>query len=279
MRHNARTSRPAYRLRTGSVMGTKHGKLGTNNQDAALTLEFGIPGWGTSYRIGLVSDGCSGIPAFTRSEVGSNLLVVYSMARIQELIVAGAKMEEIPLPLYHAVTNFLRDLANTVMPSNIYWPFPVTFSGSNQFRNRIKAPQRFITDYLAATILGFVDDGEALVTFQAGDGVRIINDDVHIVDQNNQPDYPALSVSSPGAGFQVNTYASDTVRRIALATDGVEKLLAAPQLGLPEQFFTHATDNPMGLQFLLNQLRKQYGQLMGDDCTIVTMERTNKRGD
>lgn len=262
----------AYSLKTGSVLGTKHAKLNMNNQDAALTLEFGIPSWGTNYRIGLVSDGCSGIPAFTRSEVGANLLAVFCIARIQELIVGGAGMEEIPLPLYHAVTNFLRTLSNMVIPANVYWPFPVTFSGTNQFRNDLEAPQRFMIDYLAATILGFVDDGETLVTFQAGDGVRVINNAVNIVDQEDRPDYPALSVNSPGLGFQVDVFPSIEVQRIGLATDGIENLLAQPELGLPDLLFGQ-THDPMSLQYVLNRLRKQHGDKMGDDCTVVTMER------
>jgi protein phosphatase 2C-like protein len=208
-----------YCVQKGSVHGVKHLKLGVNNQDAAECQEFGIPKWEKDYRIGFVSDGCTGIPAFSASEVGSKLLVVNCLARTQELIANGARMEEIPLSLYHSVTNFLHTLANMVMPASIHWPYPLQFSGNHEFRNGLKAPQRFMTDYLAATILGFVDDGESLVTFQAGDGVLIINDEVTIIDQNDRPDYPALSVNTPGGGFQVNAYASADVRRLALATD------------------------------------------------------------
>lgn len=261
-----------FRLRTGSVHGVKHAKLGTNNQDAVLVQEFGIPSWGTSYRIGLISDGCSGIPAFTHSEVGSNLMVVNCLARIQELIIGGARMEDIPMPLYHSVTNFMRNLANTIMPANIHWPFGVQFRGSNAFRNQINATRRFTIDYLAATVAGFIDDGETLVVFRADDGVVGVNDEVFIVDQNNQPDYPALSINSPGGGFDVSVYASAEVPRLWLATDGLKELLEMPQLGLPGAFFG-GDDNPMGLQFALNRLRKEYGGKMGDDCTVLTRER------
>lgn len=262
-----------YRMRSGSVHGVKHAKGGFNNQDACLYQTFAIPRWNMTYRVGLVSDGCSGIPAFTRSEVGSNLLVVFCLARIQELVTNGAKPEEIPLPLYHAVTSFVRDLSNMVMPANIYWPFEVQFSGSNAFRNKMEAPQRFRVDYMAATILGFVDDGTTLVTFRAGDGVQIINDEVIIADQNDRPDYPAVSVSSPGAGFDVMTYAAAEVKRVGLATDGIEELLGVPELGLPEALFTADPGNGMGLQFLLNRLRRQHPERVGDDCTVLTAER------
>ncbi len=259
---------PAYRLRSGTIQGVKHIQHGTNNQDAVLYQEFSIPKRGKNYRIGLASDGCSGIPAFTHSEVGSNLLVVFCLAHIQELIVGGAKMAEIPLPLYHAVINFLRNLASTVMPSNIHWPLIVKLKGANEFRNELNATQRFTTDYLAATIIGFVDDGEDLVTFQAGDGVIIINDDIHIVDQNDRPAYPAI-----GGGFDTANYPSAEIQRIALATDGIEELLGLPNIGLPDRLFSHAPNNPMGLQYLLNLLRKEFGEYMGDDCGVIAMER------
>lgn len=260
------------RLRTGSVHGVKHAKLGTNNQDAVLAQEFSIPKWGTSYRVGLISDGCSGIPAFTHSEVGAHLMVVNCLARIQELIIGGARMEDIPMPLYHSVTNFMRNLANTIMPANIHWPFGVPFRGSNAFRDNIDATRRFTIDYLAATVAGFIDDGETLVVFRSDDGVVSVNDELFIVDQNNQPDYPALSINSPGGGFKVSVYASAEVSRLCLATDGLKELLTVGELGLPGAFF-EGNDNQMNVQFALNRLRKAYGEKMGDDCTVLTRER------
>jgi hypothetical protein len=263
---------PKFRLKTGSVHGVKHAKLGTNNQDAVLAQEFSIPKWGTSYRIGLISDGCSGIPAFTHSEVGANLMVVNCLARIQELIIGGARMEDIPLPLYHSVTNFMRNLANTIMPANIHWPYGVPFRGSNAYRDQINATRRFTIDYLAATVAGFVDDGETLVVFRADDGVVAVDDELSVIDQNNQPDYPALSVNNPGGGFKVDVYASAEVTRLCLATDGLKDLLSVDALGLPGAFFD-GTENPMGLQFALNRLRRDYGDKLGDDCTVLTRER------
>lgn len=262
-----------YRMRKGSVQGVRHVRLGINNQDAVLTQVFGVPKWGKTYRVALTSDGVSGMPAFTRSEVGSNIMVVYCLAKIQELIVGGVKLEEIPLPLYHAMTSFLRDFANMIMPPNIYWPFPIEFKGSNEYRNHQKATQRFMADYLAATLIGFIDDGQTLVTFQAGDGTIIVNDNVLIVDQNDRPAYPSMSVNSPGGGFATNVYHSEDVLRIALASDGIEKLLPMPELGLPLILFSDNPDDPLGLQYLLNRWRRDYGEMMDDDCTVAAMER------
>ena len=261
-----------YRMRAGTVHGLKHAMLNTNNQDAYQILEFSVASWGKTFRIGVVSDGCSGIPAFTRTEVGANLLVIHCLARAQELILNGAKIEEIPQPLYYAVTNFLRNVASLVVPAGIHWPYPVTFSGSHEFRNVMKAPQRFITDFLTATIIGFIDDGETLLTFQAGDGVIIVNDEIMIVDQNDTPEYPALSANSAGGGFVSRTYTSSDVSRLVLATDGIEELLKLPDVGLPGRLFDHMPDSSMGVQYLLNVLRKQHGDKVGDDLTVITRE-------
>lgn len=268
--------RPMYMMRAGRVIGSKHAQLRLGNQDNMLVAEFAVPAWKRTYRVGLVSDGCSGVPAFSRTEVISGLLVPFCFARIQELIAGGTGMEEIPARLYQAVINFLRDLANTVMPSTVYWPYPVTFKGENAFRNNLSATQRFITDYLMATIVGFIDDGETLTTFQAGDGVVIVDNEIHITDQNNQPEYPALAINAPGNGFAVRTYESAAVQRLVIATDGLVKVLAEPATGLPGVLFTHLPNQTQGLQMLLGILYNLYEGLLGDDCAVVTRLRINQ---
>jgi len=263
----------AYRIRKGSVQGTRHINLGQNNQDAVEPMAFRIPKRGKSFRIGIVSDGCTGIPAFSNSEVGSRLLTVFSLARIQEFILGGVQNEGIPGSLYPAMTSFMRGLAYEVMPPNIHWKYPFEFEGDHAFRNKLNATQRFHTDYLMATLLGYIDDGETLVTFQAGDGVVMVDDEVFVSNQNDRPDYPALSINSPSPGFDIKTYKSADVGRLALATDGIKKLLAELGSELVDRLFEHAAENPMGLQFLLGILRRDHPELVDDDLTVTTMER------
>jgi hypothetical protein len=250
----------------------KHLQLGVNNQDAVLVQEFGIPQWGKTYQVGLISDGCSGLPVFTHNEVGANLMVVNCLGRIQELIVGGAGMQEIPVPLYHSVIDFMRNLANTIMPANVHWPYNVQFPAAHAFRTTISSTKRFTLDYLAATIAGFVDDGETLVVFRADDGIVAVNDDLFVVDQNNQPDYPALSVNTPGGGFKTSVYASADVPRLLMATDGL-KPLTEGEFGVPGVFFAGDPENPMDLQTTLKIFRKEHGEKVGDDCTVLTRER------
>lgn len=258
-----------YRMRAGSVHGVKHAKLGTNNQDAFQTLEFHVPGRDKTYRIGVLADGCSGIPAFTRSEVGANLSVTYCLTHVQELILGGVAVGEIPRLLYRDLVNALGTVATQFAPAGAFWPYPAKFRGIHEFRNSLAPAQRFTVDYLTATVIGFVDDGEVLVTFQAGDGVIIVNDDVMIVDQNDTPEYPVLS---PYGSFVVETYDARRVRRLALATDGVEELLKHSAATLPARLFDHMATDTMGLQYLLNVLRKQYPDKVSDDLTVITRE-------
>ena len=164
---------PTYRVRAASVQGVKHVQNGINNQDAQQVHEFAVPKWERTFRIGFVSDGCSGIPAFSRSEVGANLTVTYCVARVQQLILGGAELKEIPLLLYHSLTSYLHAVASLTMPANVHWVYPVNFSGSRAFRNDMSSTDRFLFDYLMATVIGYIDDGTTLVTFRIGDGVMI----------------------------------------------------------------------------------------------------------
>src|SRR5688572_29606912 len=128
---------PTYRVRAASVQGVKHVQNGINNQDAQQVHEFAVPKWKKTFRIGLVSDGCSGIPAFSRCEVGANLTVTFCVARIQQLILGGVGLREIPSLLYHSLTDYLQIVATLTMPSGVQWAYPVKFSGPRMFRNDV----------------------------------------------------------------------------------------------------------------------------------------------
>jgi len=260
-----------FRLRTGTVQGVKHTKLGTNNQDAVLTQQFEVPKRNKTYRVGVISDGCSGIPAFTHSEVGAHLLVTCCLARVQSLILREIPLVDIPGVLYHLVMDSMHGLTDIIMPARTHWPYNMRFTRERDaYRNELNANQRFTVDYLAATLAGFIDDGETLVVFRADDGVLAIDDELFVVDQNNEPAYPMLS---PSGSFETLTFASADVSRLCLATDGIKELLTADDLLLPGALFEANPANPMGLQYKLNRLRKECGEKMGDDCTIITRER------
>jgi hypothetical protein len=253
-------------LRGGSKHGVKHMRLNFNNQDAFTFQTFEIPAFSKSYNVGLVSDGCSGQPSFSHNEVGAHLVVLYAYRRIQELVCAGLPIAQIPQVLYPSITEFLLDVMTKVMPPNIVWRYPVKLKGREDWGGQT----RFKTDYLAATLIGFVSDGETLITFSAGDGIILVDDELVIVDQNDTPDYPAVSVNRTGSGFASKSYRFGDLKRVAIATDGLKFLIS--DLAFRAELFQANAGKAMGLQTFLATTALSKPELMQDDCTAVTLE-------
>lgn len=259
-------------MRRATVQGTKHAQLGINNQDAWLMEEFTVPAFNKKFYVGIVSDGCTNLPAFSRTEVGSNLLVTFAYGRIQEFVCAGAKLEEIPRVLFHAITEFVRRLSNDVMPNTVYWGYPWKLPAKHADRETWSATKRFRTDFMSATLVGFISDGERVVTFSAGDGIIIVNDEVTVIDQNDKPEYIASSINSPSSGFDARSYDLAQVRRLAVLTDGPKQFVEDPTF--VDRMFTHEENLPAGLQYLFNISRTSRPEFMLDDCTAVTLLTT-----
>jgi hypothetical protein len=275
-------------MRKGSHRGSLHNRLGTNNQDSLLVESFGISAWEKSYHVGLVADGCTGYPAFSKTEVGANLITVYAYARIQELICSGASLDEVTRALYQACTEFIRNLTHQMIPPGIIWPYPCDLKG----RNHSDSGARFRADYLASTLLGFVTDEERIVLFSAGDGIILVNDDLTIIDQDDRPEYPASSINRPGAGFTTRQYRFDDVRRIFISTDGLKHLVGVPDISdvlgssrgsnplvddneqpvsfIDAMFTWKGSAHPRGLQILLDVTYNARADLMDDDTSVVT---------
>lgn len=265
--------------RRGSIQGFKHHQWGVNNQDAVLVESFSVPKLEKQYHVGIVCDGCTGKPMFSKTEVGASLLPVYAYSRCQELICSGMSLPEIPLALFQMCTEFLRDLANKVMPSSVFWPYPseVLAVPSMKGRKDVNSTERFRLDYLSATMLGFITNEEQLVTFSAGDGVVLVNDELTVIDQNDEPDYLAHSINRPGKGFDVKTYNLLDVRRLALCSDGLKDLMKDPEF--VDGMFSSEPGSIIGLHQYLAV--KMFGNedRMGDDCTAVTLENLEYEAD
>lgn len=264
----------SYVMRSGSKHGTKHARLGINNQDARVSQFFTVPAFANKqYHVGLVSDGCTGNPLVSHTEVGAHLLSLYAYRRIQELICAKVPMEQIPMVLYPSLTEFMLDLTTKVMPQHVVfnYPFPI------RKREHYTGQAIFRTDFLAATLLGFISDGTDLTVFSAGDGVILINDNLTVIDQNDEPSYPVISVNQPGKGFVTQSYRMSDVERVAISSDGLKDLLQ--NAVFRNELFGHKPDQVQGLQTLLNLTSINSPELMQDDCTAVTLfKQTQPKG-
>jgi hypothetical protein len=176
--------------------------------------------------------------------------------------------------LFRAIPEYLRAVANLTIAPNMLWPYPGQLREPNDWRNLLSAPERFVTDYLNATVVGFVDDGETLVVFQGGDGTYILNGERFVRDESDIPTYPAYGINRPGPGYILDCIPSSEVTSLAVCTDGIEKVLEIDECGLPEALFGADRSHSMALQWRLNILRKNFPGQMGDDCTVVTLERS-----
>ncbi len=258
------------RMRSGTRQGSDHIRLGINNQDSRLAEQFFVPAYRKTFCVGLVSDGCTGNPLFSHTEVGSNLMTLYAYRRIQELICSGMGVQEIPKALFSIVTEFILDLMGKVMPATIVWPYPVKIPKRETWTSQA----RFRYDYLAATLLGFIGDDEDIVVFSAGDGVILVNDSIEFIDQNDNPEYPAISINQAGKGFVVRSYKVADVSRLAIMSDGLKFLVK--DAAFVSRLFSYESSNILGLQFLLNTSFLEHPELMKDDATAVTLERLNE---
>lgn len=255
-------------MRSGSSHGSKHKRLNMNNQDAHVSQTFSVPAWDKQFSVGLVADGSTGNPIFSRTEVGSNLSVLYSYRRIQELILSNVSVDHIPMVLYSSCTEFLWNLMNQIMPPGIVWDYPAKIKG----RSNWTAQTRFKVDYLAATLLGFISDEEKIVTMTAGDGIVLVNGSINVIDQDDKPEYPVISINSPAKGFETRIYRKQDVHRLAIMSDGLKEPIDKID-GFVDAMFGYQHGNPLGIQAFLNNMADQYPELFHDDATVITFER------
>jgi hypothetical protein len=86
MTENADIQPVTWLLRGGSRHGTKHIRLNQSNQDAFTMQCFSVPSYQKNYHVGLVSDGCSGNPAFSHTE---GVSAVKAAAAVQAAVASG----------------------------------------------------------------------------------------------------------------------------------------------------------------------------------------------
>ena len=262
--------------RRGSHIGSKHQQLDINNQDACIVDTFCSRVTKKRYYYGVLSDGCTGMPMFSRTEVGSNLLTTFLFGEIQKLLRTGASPESIVDGLFQRCAQTINAVTNLIVPPTVHWPYPIDFSGKHAFRNDLDATQRFQVDYFSATIIGFIADNEDIIVFSSGDGIIMVNDQIDIIDQNDEPDYIANSLYKPAKKFESKQYRMEDIDTFGIMTDGMKHLTADPEL--LTQIFEVVTDPSdlmasLKLQTLLNKVIDDRPEDYEDDYTAVTLQR------
>ncbi len=262
---------PRYRLRVGLKVGAPHSRKEINRQDHLDAGQFVIAG--KCYTIGFLADGCSGEnPKASHSEVAAKLLTRKALVETRLLLMGGVPIEALSVPLYQRCIDYLRLIAQLTYPG---------LSGEADYA-------AFIGDYLMATLLGVVTDGEKILSLRSADGVELVNDEVHIA-HDKAPIYLGYHILNPGqmasisrkAGhqlvlpqdFEVRLYDAKTTTRFAICSDGVTQRGAdGEELVAPEDIagiFGHEPEAPAGLQWFLN--KRVQRQPFEDDVAVIAL--------
>jgi hypothetical protein len=256
-----------FTVRSGTVPGIQHTRKRVNNQDSYVLREIDING--AQYTIGVVSDGCTGNKKRSRTEIGSGLLTLYVFSEVRTLLALNVPLKDIPAQLYARCVSFVGNIARATIAGT-----PGEMAS-------------FIENMFLCTLVGFVKSETEVVTFQAGDGFVLINDQDLIVDQNDRPTYLAYhqidhSILGKVAeelpdGFETNVYDVAYLERLAVGTDGlVQRNNETKQLFIdPEErdaIFSYQQTAPAGLQWWLNKQQNRHSRF-DDDTTIITLLR------
>jgi len=205
---------PFLEFAAGSVVGKNHLQLGRNNQDAYFLYR------GQNVSIAVVADGCGSSP---HSEFGAQLGVRLSMQTL---------LASYPL------------LDNHHPPPPEWWSLVtgrIVASLQVTIRNLSvdESLMELVRDYLLFTLVGVVVDAEYTTFFAAGDGVVLVNDEVHKLEAaGNAPAYIGyLALPSPppmSLGLRpIVSLPTNELQRFAVATDGAADLLETTSKFLP----------------------------------------------
>lgn len=247
-----------HRLLQGIVPGRSHILDARNCQDALSSITFEINS--KSYVAGVVADGCGG---GKHSEVGAQLAVQFIPREIRRLVKNGLPLEPIPNLIFEHLIHFLK-----------------TIVAAYNFADLVELAH-FVNHHFLFTVLGFIVGPEQTLVFAAGDGIVIINDDIHLRDQHNAPAYIGYHLvdrrylgedATPLAyTFDLYTVPTETLKRLAIGSDAwmEEQALLDQVWGLKP---------PAGLQLQMN--RWSDARHLKDDASMIVVElETTTRGE
>ena len=237
----------AYRVRAGRVTGRGHLLDGSNCQDAHAQLAFEHTG--QRYLCGVVTDGCG---SGACSEVGAQLGAHVISREIRRLVEVGTPVEELAEPLFERLLSSLRGLLAACR-----------IEGAGE-------RTRFVADFLLFTVGGFLVAPRQTLIFAAGDGVVLLNDALHLREQQNAPAYPGYllltgpDATSVPARFDCYTLPTTELERLAIGSDAwIAERTLLEQLG--------ELRRPASLQLRMN--RWSAAQHFQDDATLIVVER------
>ncbi len=275
-----------FEIAGGSVMGTRHMKIGRNNQDHFLWIRE------SNYIIALVSDGCS---SGQHSEVGSKILSSL---------------------FAKTLASYLRKNHHALSDENLFrhdWLW-------HNVRQDVLARIRIIAQdmdenlidtickYFLATMVGVVITPDITCVFSCGDGIFFINGTQQEIGPfaNNKPPYLCYGIT--GSEVTRNDpsllsiqrhgiWQTENIQNILIGTDGVIDLFGLAEKQFPgqerligdiSQFWTDDIyfKNPEWIRNTLTMINTEkrkplwnerdiikYPGLLSDDTTIITLRK------
>lgn len=229
---------PSPLLQTASIVGRAHLARHEGGQDAVAT-RGGLGPEGRSFSVAAVADGCGSAPL---SQVGAALLVAVATREAATLLAAGVPTAGLVGPVLAATRRALLGIA-AIAADDL---------------------QTFVERHLLATLLVTADDGLTTTCFARGDGLFVVDDDVHVLDEGGAPTYLAYDLFAAPADPFVLTRPS--AARVLAATDGL----------LPEHAHAAFGHRGRSLQRWLNVLADKAP--LADDATVAVFERRSPAG-
>jgi len=274
-----------FEIARASIPGTRHLRLGRNNQDFSHVLRT------EDALIAVVSDGCG---STSYSEVGSRLLATLccqqlAKALMQSKGVSGEKLftsewwwEEIRQEVLARIRLLAQEMGES-------W-------------------REILKEYFLATLVGCVIREDTSCIFACGDGYYALNGDLHSLGPfpGNKPPYLTYGIT----GSEITDtdpsllslqrqkiFPTVSLQSLLIGTDGVGDLLSLADQPFPaqekliggiEQFWSEETyfTNPSWMQNVLMTINtekkrvdwntrniQRFPGLLPDDTTLVTIKR------
>lgn len=242
-----------FDIKAGLIQGRNHIIDSKNGQDAFkfITGQIGSD----PFVIGFIADGCG---EGEKSETGAYLGVNYACNATRNLI-GLISIEKLNKVLYQQVRRMLTQVVS-----------------SQDFIDPIEEVN-FIKNHLLFTLLGFVIYKGKCIVLSSGDGVIVINDDIHLLDEANRPSYIAyhsidrkfLSTTSKlSTKFESIQIDLKKLERLAIGSDAWadvrEKELLSDQIW-------NLGENPRSLNRLMRRLSNTE-KMFKDDAVLITVE-------
>ncbi|MCX6824440.1 MAG: protein phosphatase 2C domain-containing protein [candidate division SR1 bacterium] len=278
-----------FEIAGASVLGTRHLKIGRNNQDSFVWIKT------PDYIISIVSDGCS---SGLHSEVGSKIMAPLFA---QTLATYLSK----PHPSLSDENFFRHDWLWYNVRQDVLARVRVLAQSMDE--NLIAT----ICKYFLCTIVGCVITPQSTCIFSCGDGVFYLNGNMHVMGPfpGNKPPYLCYGITgsevtnSQPSLLDIQRHvicSTDEVQSILIGSDGVSDLTTLADQKLPgreerigdiSQFWTEDIyfKNPEWIRNVLTTINTEkrkpvweektilkYQGLLPDDTTFVVLRNQQK---